>query len=231
MTEPSNKPCQAPDKGDLSILYQRAREEWDERLGSVVKQAHLWKLMCFFSMLITTMAVGGVIYIGSQSKIEPYVVGVKNGEEVIGVAQIKKLPDSQFEALKVIEVEDFIINVRAVLMDVEAEKSAIQKAYARMQPNSPAYTQITNRFKEQNPFERAQTQLVKVEINSVLPISDHSYQAEWVETISDRQGGIIDTVNYKATLNTQTIQPKTKQDMYSNPLGFFVVTFNDVQIK
>lgn len=33
---------------DYSILYQRAREEWDERLGSIVKQAHNWKMCAFF---------------------------------------------------------------------------------------------------------------------------------------------------------------------------------------
>ncbi|MFW0917591.1 VirB8/TrbF family protein, partial [Vibrio parahaemolyticus] len=79
---------------DYSILYQRAREEWDERLGSIVKQAHNWKMCAFFSMFIAAIAVGSTGYIGAQSKIEPYVIGVKNGEEVVGVASVQKLPTS-----------------------------------------------------------------------------------------------------------------------------------------
>ncbi|WP_299697589.1 VirB8/TrbF family protein, partial [uncultured Vibrio sp.] len=86
------------DREDHSILYQRAREEWDERLGSVIKQAHNWKLFAFFSLMVSAISVGGVSYIGAQSKIQPYVIGVKNGEEVIGVASVNTLPNAQLNA-------------------------------------------------------------------------------------------------------------------------------------
>lgn len=216
---------------DYSILYQRARDEWDERLGSIVKQAHNWKMCAFFSMFVSAVAVGSAGYIGAQSKIEPYVIGVKNGEEVIGVASVSKLPSSQLEALKVNDLERFVEDIRSVLLDTEAEDKAVRRAYARLLPNAPAQTQITNTFKEENPFERATRELVKVDIQSTLPLSDNTWQMEWIETITDRQGNVLDTPRFKATLTTQTIQPKNKAEMNQNPLGLWVETFNDVQIN
>ncbi|HBC3902263.1 VirB8/TrbF family protein [Vibrio harveyi] len=216
---------------DYSILYQRARDEWDERLGSIVKQAHNWKMCAFFSMFVSAIAVGSAGYIGAQSKIEPYVIGVKNGEEVIGVASVSKLPTSQLEALKVSDLERFVEDIRGVLLDVEAQDKAVRRAYARLLPNSPAQTQITNAFKKENPFERASRELVKIDIQSTLPLSDNTWQTEWVETITDRQGNVLDTPRFKATLTTQTIQPKNKAEMTQNPLGLWIVTFNDVQIN
>lgn len=216
---------------DYSILYQRAREEWDERLGSVVKQAHDWKMCAFFSMFIAAIAVGSTGYIGAQSKIEPYVIGVKNGEEVVGVASVQKLPTSQLEALKVNDLERFVEDIRSVYLDVEVEDKAVRRAYARLVPNSPAQTQISQAFKEENPFERAARELVKVDIKSTLPLSDNTWQMEWIETITDRQGNVLDTPRFKATITTQTVQPKNKAEMNQNPLGLWIATFNDVQIN
>ncbi|MGI9920370.1 VirB8/TrbF family protein, partial [Vibrio owensii] len=129
------------EKNDYSILYQRAREEWDERIGSAVKEAHAWKMFAFLALLVSALAVGGVGYIGAQSKIKPYVIGVKNDEEIIGVASVEKLPTSQLDALKVRELEQFVEDIRSVLSDTEAAEKAVRRAYAKLIPNSPAQTQ------------------------------------------------------------------------------------------
>ncbi|MDN4712516.1 VirB8/TrbF family protein [Vibrio parahaemolyticus] len=92
--------------------------------------------MRFFSMFIAAIAVGSTGYIGAQSKIEPYVIGVKNGEEVVGVASVQKLPTSQLEALKVNDLERFVEDIRSVYLDVEVEDKAVRRAYARLVPNS-----------------------------------------------------------------------------------------------
>ncbi|PMS98971.1 conjugal transfer protein TrbF, partial [Vibrio parahaemolyticus] len=94
-----------------------------------------------------------------------------------------------------------------------------------------AQTQISQAFKEENPFERAARELVKVDIKSTLPLSDNTWQMEWVETITDRQGNVLDTPRFKATITTQTVQPKNKAEMNQNPLGLWIATFNDVQIN
>lgn len=217
-------------KDELSILYQRARDEWDERLGSVVKNADIWKLIAFLSLTIATLSVAGIIYIGSQSKIIPYAIAIKNNE-TIGVAAINKLPDNQLHALKTQAIKKYIEDLRNVMADVAAQKQALLRAYSIMPPGSPAYEETNRRFKAQSPFERAKSELIKVEINSVLPLSDDTYQAEWREIITNRQGKPIDTRQYKATLNTQTQLPTTQKALHDNPLGFFILTFNDVQVR
>ncbi|MEZ8995915.1 VirB8/TrbF family protein [Vibrio sp. 10N.222.54.A1] len=219
------------DENDYSILYQRAREEWDERLGCVVKQAHTWKLLAFLSLMVSAIAVAGASYIGAQSKIKPYVIGVKNGEEMVGVASVNSLPDSQLNALKIQALERFVEDVRGVLSDVEAADKAVRRAYSKLIPNSPAQHQIAETFKKENPFERATRELVKVDIQSTLPLSDNTWQIEWVETVTDRQGALLSTPRFKATLNTQIIQPSNKAEMQNNPLGLWISTFNDVQIR
>ena len=55
---------------ELTLLYQRARMEWDERLGNIVSFNHKLITITIISGLVTLLAVCGVIYIGAQSKIE-----------------------------------------------------------------------------------------------------------------------------------------------------------------
>ncbi|GAM65487.1 conjugative transfer protein trbF [Vibrio ishigakensis] len=219
------------EQSDYSILYQRAREEWDERLGSVVQQAHNWKIFAFCSLIVAALAVAGAGYIGAQSKIEPFVIGIKNGDEIIGVASVNELPTKQLDALKVKELERFVVDLRSVLVDVNAADRAVRRAWSKLIPNSPAQTQISETFNQENPFERAKRELVKVEIQSTLPISDNTWQVEWIETLTDPKGALIDTPRFKATINTRTVQPSNKTQMKQNPLGFWIETFNDVQIN
>uniref|UniRef100_UPI00261F6537 type IV secretion system protein n=2 Tax=uncultured Vibrio sp. TaxID=114054 RepID=UPI00261F6537 len=103
--------------------------------------------------------------------------------------------------------------------------------YSKLAPNSPAYTQVTDAFQQENPFERASRELVKVEINSVLPLSESTWQVEWLETVSDRSGNHLSGALYRATLNTQTQQPQNKTQMQQNPLGLWITTFNDVRLN
>ncbi|GAL15782.1 IncP-type conjugative transfer protein TrbF [Vibrio astriarenae] len=180
---------------------------------------------------MSAVAVAGVSYIGAQSKIKPYVIGVKNGEELVGVAPVSALPDAQLDALKIKELEHFVEDLRGVLSDASASERAIRRAYARMAPNSPAYHQVTAAFQAQSPFERATRELVKVEVRSVLPLSDNTWQVEWQETITERSGQQSRVELYRASVNTQTLAPQNRTQLLANPLGFWVNTFNDVQMN
>nr|WP_238842331.1 VirB8/TrbF family protein [Vibrio parahaemolyticus]BAX56936.1 conjugative transfer protein TrbF [Vibrio parahaemolyticus] len=124
-------------------MYQRAREEWDERLGSIVKQAHNWKMCAFFSMFVAAIAVGSTGYIGAQSKIEPYVIGVKNGEEVWAWPAFKSCRPHNWKRSKVNDLERFVEDIRSVYLDVEVEDKAVRRAYARLVPPTCANANLT----------------------------------------------------------------------------------------
>ncbi len=126
------------------------------------------------------------------------------------MASVQKLPTSQLEALKVNDLERFVEDIRSVYLDVEVEDKAVRRAYARLVPNSCANANLTG-VQRRDPFERAARELVKVDIKSTLPLSDNTWQMEWIETITDRQGNVLDTPRFKATITTQTVQPKTKR--------------------
>ena len=49
--------------------YLNARREWDERYGGLISRARNWQLMAAGSLAVAVVAVVGIAFVGSQSKI------------------------------------------------------------------------------------------------------------------------------------------------------------------
>lgn len=217
-------------EGDAhSLMYLRARQEWDERVGTAVSAARYWRLACVLSLGVTLVAVLGVVHIGSQSKIVPYGVTLQ-GDTVLPMSPLSALSEGKLVQLYQQSLRDFVENVRTVYLDVNAQKTLIRKGYAHLLPASPAYNQLTRAFKDRSPFARAETELVKVDVKSVLPLSADTYQVEWEETITNHNGDTLAVKRFKAVANTVVIVPTTQQAIAANPLGFFIKSFSDVEI-
>ena len=214
----------------VSLMALRGRQEWDERIGSAVSAAKNWRMAAFLSMCITGCAVFGIIYIGSQSKIEPYALDF-SGDKPAMLPPLTAVKANQLRNQYIKDIRDFIESSRSVYMDVAAEKKNIFNAYSYLIPGTPAYTQLTQKFKDKDPYSRAESELVKVQISAVLPLSDNTWQAEWTETTTDRSGNLLSVQKYKATMNTLIVPPNTREAATANPLGFFIRTFNDVVLN
>lgn len=222
---------ETPDTPDeMTIMTQRARSTWDERLGATVAATKNWRLVAFGSLTIAFIAVAGITYIGSQSKIQPYALALHD-DTVLPMPAMQRLSDTQLSRLYQKAIRDFVESSRTVVMDVQAQKTLVTHAYSYLRPQTPAHTQLTRRFKDESPFSRAESELVKVQILSVLPISATSFQVEWQETISDRQGVVHHVEHFKASASTEVIPPTTRSAIDANPLGFYITHFNDVEVQ
>ena len=76
--------------------YLNARRAWNDHVGDVVAARRAWQAVGFLSLLIALAAVGGVAYIGSQSKFVPYVIEVdKLGQAVAVQSGQRANPDNE----------------------------------------------------------------------------------------------------------------------------------------
>ena len=56
--------------------YLNARRVWNAHEGEILSSRRTWQIIGILSLLIALSAVGGIVYIGQQSKFVPYVVAV-----------------------------------------------------------------------------------------------------------------------------------------------------------
>ncbi len=208
--------------------YLSARRSWNAHVGSVVAQRQIWQAVGLLSLLIALAAVGGVIYIGSQSKFVPYLVEVDKLGQIIAAGPVTAAAKADSRIIHA-TVADFISHARMVSPDVALQRKAVFRVYALLAPNDPATAKMNewlNGHPEAPPFKRAAKEMVSVEIRSVLPQSPDTWQVDWVETIRDRQGMLKGSpVAMRALVTVYTAEPTsqtTDEQLRNNPLGIYV---------
>ncbi|MET0100765.1 MAG: conjugal transfer protein TrbF [Sedimenticola sp.] len=203
--------------------YLDARREWNERYGDYISQAATWRMIAIISALVSLMAVGGALYLASQSKFIPYIVEIdrQGHATAVGPAVMASKAD---ERVIMAMLADFISNWRSVTMDIEIQKRQVFDVYAHVSSADPAYTTLNEYFKSADPFQRARTEVVSVEVTSLLRLSESAWEVEWTERMRDRNGHMLKkSRHFKGAL--KTLLTKSSEDRHRlqvNPIGLYI---------
>src|SRR5262245_36331967 len=102
--------------------YLAARREWDERYGDSIARAYSWRLAAFASLTVAAIAVLGMIYIGAQPKIRPYVIALDKLGDPVAFAQPADGRSIDQRVLQA-QIANWVWNARTVLADPSAQKT------------------------------------------------------------------------------------------------------------
>ena len=64
--------------------YNRAREEWNDRTGALIRQAYHWRLAFFAQFLIVVILAAGILYQSNHSSIQPYLIEHSSDRPITG---------------------------------------------------------------------------------------------------------------------------------------------------
>jgi type IV secretion system protein TrbF len=221
----------APDPaGPGKDTYLAARAEWNERYGSYIQQARSWRLAFFLAMVIAIVSLGGVVYIGSQSRLVPYIVEVNQLGDALAAerADVASTPDTRLIRA---QLARWINDVRTVYLDASAERYIINEAYGMVDRQSAAYGDLNTYFQTNDPFTLAQNVTVNVHITSVLPISQNTWRIEWDEESNTRDGSPAGTSHWQATVTIVLHPPIDSETILVNPTGLYVQSFSWARVQ
>jgi type IV secretion system protein VirB5 len=201
--------------------YLAARREWDERYGDLITRARNWRTMAAFCALASLLSIAGIVWLSVRSRVIPFVVLVDNlGRPIAsGVAEQAGVSDDR---LKRASVLSWVESLRTVTSDGIAQRKAIDHVYAQIANGSEAQTFISEFYRSSEPFQRAQTETVSVEVKSVLPTSDRTFEVEWVETTRDLYGTVKATDRWKGSFSIALNPPTDERLARINPLGVYI---------
>ena len=211
--------------------YLSARRTWNDLTAAIAASRQMWQLMGLLAMLISLAGVGGMIYIGSQSKFVPYVVQVDKLGQAAAVAPAERATVADPAVVRA-SVAAWIGDVRVVTPDVALQRKAVFRVYSMLAPNDPATTKVNewlNGNADSSPFTRAAKETASVEIDTVLAQTPDTWQVDWIETTRDRQGVLKGAPQrWRALVTVYTVPTTadtTEQQMRDNPLGTHVRDF------
>lgn len=207
--------------------YLNARREWDERYGDSLARARTWQKVAIGSMIVAGLSVAGIGYIGAQSKIQPFVVGIDSLGSPVAVARPISVGQEINQRIMVAQVGNWIWNARTMLADPDAQKVLVDRVYAMVNMDTGKY--LNEYFVENSPFSTDGT-TIKVTVNSVLQTSASTFEVAWTESRAE-PGRTATTTRWKASITT-AIDPKLAEKpnvSLNNPLGIFVKSLSWAQ--
>jgi type IV secretion system protein VirB5 len=220
----ADRPITTPAR-DTENPYLSARQEWNERYGSYIAQAHTWRFISFLTLGVTILTVVGLVWMGVQTRLVPYVVEVDKLGSTVAVrrADVAGHPDP-----RVIDAQlaRWIGDIRSVYVDAAAERALVTEGYAMINQRSAAYGVINEYMRANDPFERAKRETVSVAVESVLPLSNDTWRLEWREDVRGRDGALAKSQNYQATVTVSFNPPRDEATIRLNPSGLYIEFFN-----
>ncbi len=198
--------------------YQRAGQEWDDRVGSARVQANNWRLMALGALTLATILAAGLIWQSTQSRVTPYVVEVdKLGEaRAVAPAVSSYRPN---DAQIAYHLGQFITNVRSLSTDPVVVRNNWLRAYDFSTDRGAAF--LNEYARANDPFSDVGARTAAVQVTSVVRATDNTYQVKWIEQ-SYKQGSLDSTSHWTAMLTVVTQTPRKTDDLRKNPLGIYV---------
>ncbi len=201
--------------------YLAARREWDERYGDLITRARNWRLIALVCAVAASLGTGGTLWLSARSRVVPFVVLLDNLSRPVA-SGIADQTEGSDDRLKRASIFSWIENLRLVTTDGVAQRKAINRVYAQIASGSEAQTFVSDFYRGDPPFKRAQTETVSVEVKSVLPTSDRTYEVEWEETARDLYGAVKTKQQWKGSFSIVLSPPRDEGEARVNPLGIYV---------
>lgn len=201
--------------------YLAARREWDERYGHLIARERNWRLMALLCALSSLLTVAGLVYLSARTHIVPFVVAMDSlGRPVAaGAAEQTTTADDR---IKRATLYTWLENLRLVTSDGVAQRKSIDRVYAYVASGSQAQAFISDFYRSDPPQKRAQTETASIEVQSVLPTSDRTFEIEWAETTRDLYGTVTQRARWKAAFTIAINPPTDEVTARVNPLGIYV---------
>jgi type IV secretion system protein VirB5 len=213
--------------GTPQSAFLSARKEWDDRYGSLARGKRNWQLTASALMLLLLVATSGLVWLSTRNRVTPYVVEVDRHGQAVALGPAKPLEQADERFLRFI-LSLYIHDLRSLLTDGEAQKELIDRAYNHTAGVASDF--LNRHFQDHNPFERAAKERVAVQVQSILPLSDESWQVQWTETATRLDARPTATTKWQAVLTVELHPPTNTETLLNNPLGLFVTEIHWTRI-
>lgn len=202
--------------------YQRAAQDWDDRIGSARVQAKNWRF-AFFGMLALSGGLAcGLVWHTARGTVVPWVVQVDNLGQAQSVAPATadyRPTDPQIA----FHLGRFIEQVRSIPADPIIVRQNWLRAYEFTTDRGAAA--LNDYARSNDPFTRVGRQQIAVEVSSVIRASQNSFRVAWTERHYEN-GQLSTTERWTAILTVVIQPPRDAERLRANPLGIYVNAIN-----
>jgi type IV secretion system protein VirB5 len=224
---PAPQPVASSTSTKAASPYLNARREWDERYGDLMTRARNWQIAAVIALALAAMSTAGVVWIGSQSKIQPFIIAVDSLGSPVAVARPQALARGAQMDERVVRAQlaNFIFNSRSLLRDFEAQQMLLDRTFA-MLSGDVAPTMTAFQRDVRIPAQQKGV-TIAIEIRTVLQVSPNTWQIDWMETVNEPGASAVrEQWRALVTVGVDEKLATNPELSHWNPLGIFVRQIN-----
>jgi type IV secretory pathway TrbF-like protein len=202
--------------------YMRARQAWDDRIGSAAVQAKNWRVAFFGTLVLSGAMAAGWYWQSARGTVVPWVVQIdKLGDvQAVGPAAAEYRPGDPIIGR---ELANFIKNVRNISTDTAVVRQDWLDAYKYL--TDKGKLALNDYAQHNDPFAKIGKEQVVVEVTSVIRASDQSFRIAWVEK-HYTDGALAATERWTAIVTIVVQPPHDITNLNLNPLGIYIDAIN-----
>jgi len=203
--------------------YTRAREVWNDRLGTLVAAARNWRLAAFGALGIALLAVVGLLIESRRATVQPFYIRVAETGEPTPVGPVSEAFTPTLLDIRW-HLGQWLEWTRSIALDPVVVKQNYQKALYFMRQS--AATRLNAWAQTDGRLANIGRETVEVGLTSVTPIGGtKSFQVRWKETTRGIDGALKGEERWTATVTVEVHPPDTSEALQRNPIGLYVKDF------
>ena len=208
-----------------SNVYIEARREWNDRYADLARATRNWQIVAAAALALDLVLGGGVVWLAQRRVVVPYVVEVDKLGYAVAAGPAERAGDVlSSDRVVRYHLAAFVRGARSVIADPVALKRTLDQVYACARGAAVSF--LDDHYRSSNPFQQAKKATVSVDIQSLLLVSERTWQVRWTETSRALDGTLVGKTSWEAVLSVETIPPTSDEAILANPIGLYVVSLS-----
>jgi type IV secretion system protein VirB5 len=198
------------------------REGQDKAYADILfdkmKEVNIWRFTAAGSLILFALALAILFYTLSMQKTVPVLINVMPSGEAQYLGEVLQTQAEVPQAAIQYQVRRFITSLRSVSTDPQVLYNNITDCYAMV---TSSYEPVMTRLlRGASPFDLVGKVRRTVEIESVLHITESTYQVDWIESTVDVS--TVKAASRMRALITVKLLPVSDDTIRQNPLGIYI---------
>ena len=200
---------------------------YGEILADKIKETQLWRRTAFLNIGLFIISLILFFTAVNQQKTVPVLVNVMPSGEAQYLGEVRQNAGIQVQEASIhFQLRTFVTKIRSISTDYQVLYQNIDDCFHMV---TSQYSPILRQHLLSNsPFELVGKQRRSVEIESILHVTDRSYQINWLETVIESSNSPKNR-KYRAVITIRII-PTTDLTIKRNPLGIYIENFQMTEL-
>jgi len=200
---------------------------YSDLLQNEINDKTWWRRIAVFSWLLFFINFCFFIYAVNQQKTVPVLVNVMPSGESQFLGEVRQNGELQIpEAAILYQIRKFTFNLRSISTDYQVLYDNISECFIMATTDFAPVLRLT--ILNDDPFKLVNKIRRTVSIESVLHITQRSYQINWIENTIDTSSDQKNT-KMRAVVTIQLIKPNDTT-IKNNPLGIYIENFEMTEL-